>query len=417
MNKAIELIIVLSLIVSCRNQTDEILENYRKERIAFFDKSINPILTDSVIISNQLLQSFNDLELNQKQSLLNEEVLMYYDFALYGLGPSGMAVLKDSNGKIKFKCGTIDYSEDTIPKIFLRNELFYDYVYPQTYYIPIRWYIINKHKDSTRIFQHDLDKQVEILNEAFKPSNIQFFNYSSTWQTNSEWYEALRDSDKYFEMIETLAEDPTTAINIFVTKQDSLLGAASFPWNVETYKSIYDEILLKETTFDGFIDKDNDMLGKTLIHEMGHFFGLFHTFHMEKYDANGEPIDVDCENDSIHNGCGEQTTVPRIGDGIKDTPPQKICHHYGCGYCENNLSIKDCEDYDNENNSDIEKCDTCPNWEGLDPVQNFMGYNPDFCMNHFTPEQNKVIKRNFFIYRKYLNSVPIDSNQQIVFLK
>ena len=134
---------------------------------------------------------------------------------------------------------------------------------------------------------------------------------------------------------------------------------------------------------------------------------------MEKYDANNKPIDVDCENDSIHNGCGELTTLPRIGDGIKDTPPQKICHFKGCGKCEHGKSITDCETCGDEDNPDIKKCDTCPNQDGFDPIKNYMGYNPDYCMDHFTPEQYQVMKRNFMIYRRYLNSGPIDLNKPV----
>ncbi|UII78586.1 hypothetical protein [Flagellimonas sp. CMM7] len=410
MKKVKTLIIISFALVSCKNEKDEILTCYRKERTSFSEISMNKASIDSFKISDDLLQSFDKLTINEKRSLLNEEVLLFDEFALYGLGPSGMAVIRDSLNGVRYKCGSIDYSEDTIPKMFSRNEFFYDYVFPQTYYIPIRWYVINKHKDSTRIFQEDLNRQIDILNNAFKTTKIQFFTYSSTWETNSTWYRAYRDSDEYFEMIEALAEDPKTAINIFVTKQDSLLGAASFPWDKKTYQTIYDEILLKETTFEGHVDKKNGvMLGKTLIHEMGHFFGLFHTFHMEKHDANNKPLDIACDNDSIHNGCGELTTVPRIGDGIEDTPPQKICHYYGCGKCEFGKSIKDCDTCGDENSPDIKWCDTCPNLAGLDPIKNYMGYNPDYCMDQFTLGQYKVIKRNFMIYRRYLNSVPINN--------
>ncbi len=80
--------------------------------------------------------------------------------------------------------------------------------------------------------------------------------------------------------------------------------------------------------------KPNNALGKTLTHEIGHFFGLNHIWGF---------------------GC-------EIDDGIADTPPQ------------------------------AEATAGCPNWpewscDGFDMYMNFMDYSDDRCLTMFTQEQ------------------------------
>jgi hypothetical protein len=86
----------------------------------------------------------------------------------------------------------------------------------------------------------------------------------------------------------------------------------------------------------------------TVVHEVGHWFGLLHTFQF---------------------GCG---TKLAHGDLIRDTPTQKSAHH-SCAVTT----------------------DTCPDDEGADPVTNIMGYGGG-CRDTFSPGQ---IKRMKFLFR------------------
>jgi len=57
-----------------------------------------------------------------------------------------------------------------------------------------------------------------------------------------------------------------------------------------------------------------------------------------------------------------------------------------------------------ENELDCKTCDTCNFDDKNDDVKNFMGYNPDSCMNHFTEDQYTRMRKYFFRRRSYLIS-------------
>jgi hypothetical protein len=99
-------------------------------------------------------------------------------------------------------------------------------------------------------------------------------------------------------------------------------------------------------------------LGHTLVHELGHYFGLLHTF---------------------QGGC----VVP--GDEIADTPAEAIAG-YGCASGR----------------------DSCPQDDGEDPVDNFMDYSDDTCTNRFTPQQGERMSALAAIYRPGLFT-PVDA--------
>ncbi|KAK2591065.1 hypothetical protein QQS21_011241 [Conoideocrella luteorostrata] len=92
-------------------------------------------------------------------------------------------------------------------------------------------------------------------------------------------------------------------------------------------------------------------ISATVIHEIGHWFGLLHTF---------------------DGGCGPN------GDYINDTPAQSEWS------------------YDTPAQSEgSSKCtpqNSCPNEPGSDPINNFMNYSPDECQSEFTAGQLKRMR-------------------------
>ena len=92
--------------------------------------------------------------------------------------------------------------------------------------------------------------------------------------------------------------------------------------------------------FFGVTNNGSYGLNKTLVHEAGHYCGLYHTFHFTQ-------------------NCGSETNCNTQGDRVCDTPP--TTGNYGCsttgGAC------------------------------GTDLVENFMDYSNDDCVNSFTQGQ------------------------------
>jgi Pregnancy-associated plasma protein-A len=109
-----------------------------------------------------------------------------------------------------------------------------------------------------------------------------------------------------------------------------------------------------------------------LVHEVGHWLGLPHTFAGWNPDTAPE------------GGC----TPP--GDGIDDTPAE-ASPAFGC------LSITI---------PPFLPRDTCPE-PGFDPVDNYMAYVPDICMYKFTDGQRAAMRAAWFNFRAPAQPVPV----------
>jgi len=134
--------------------------------------------------------------------------------------------------------------------------------------------------------------------------------------------------------------DNTRYLNIYVVKSigGGVGGYSSFPGGPPAD----DGIVVRHNRF-GRTGTAASLLGRTGTHEVGHWLGLYHTF---------------------HNGCGVDTCSD--GDFICDTPPVDS-PNYTC------TSINSCSNDSPDSN---------------DQIENYMDYTPDACQDMFTNGQS-----------------------------
>mmetsp|Transcript_61907 Transcript_61907/g.171562 ORF Transcript_61907/g.171562 Transcript_61907/m.171562 type:complete len:646 (+) Transcript_61907:56-1993(+) len=214
--------------------------------------------------------------------------------------------------------------------------------------IPLEYYVCDPGDGSIDSMVTDkmLTDQTAVLNQGFSGANqclgplayqpayanarIQFSDYGIVRISNEVkcGYECT-DNIRYLTRNVVPREDGR--IKVLICETESL-GLASFPGEDDSWRIL----LMQPGVLPGAPTLDYN-LGDTLVHEMGHYLGLYHTF---------------------EGGCG------RVGDGIADTPKEKR-PHYGCP--TGNRWRKSCR--------------------SGDPVHNFMDYSDDKCLCSFSDGQ------------------------------
>uniref|UniRef100_A0A3P8SDJ0 Pappalysin 2 n=1 Tax=Amphiprion percula TaxID=161767 RepID=A0A3P8SDJ0_AMPPE len=169
------------------------------------------------------------------------------------------------------------------------------------------------------------------------------------------------------ELKEELQLSGTDTLNVFFASnsvREELAGAATWPWAKEALTHQGGMVL--NPAYFGTIGHHN-----TMIHEMGHIFGLYHVFKGVS------------ERDSCDDPCQETTPSMETGDLCADTAPtpkSKACHDPGAVN------------------------DTCGVTTYQDtPYSNYMSYTDDNCTNHFTP--NQVARMHCYldlVYQKWM---------------
>ena len=136
-------------------------------------------------------------------------------------------------------------------------------------------------------------------------------------------------------------------LNIYTGKYASILGKVTRPNRCPDALKDDNEKVLFLTLPGGNLNKYNK--GDTLVHEVGHWLGLDHTF---------------------KNGCSNP------GDFVDDTPYESS------------------STFGRPNSKD-----TCSSLPGEDPFHNFMDYSDDCCMYHFTEGQSARMRTLSGTYR------------------
>ena len=187
-------------------------------------------------------------------------------------------------------------------------------------------------------------EQIDVLNLAFSgfyggaKSGFRFELQGITRTDNAEWFNAPAGTHPEREMKSTLHQGGFETLNIYSNLAGGFLGYAYLPGLPDSRLAIDGVVIHWESmpkvsdTFAGRYD-----LGMTLVHEVGHWVNLEHTF---------------------YGGCNAK------GDFVDDTPAMLV-------------PTSRCP----------EGKDTCPKEPGLDPIHNYMDYSDDACYNQFTPGQ------------------------------
>ena len=302
-----------------------------------------------------------------------------------------------------------------------------DAIRPRTgevYSIPVVVHVVWKNSEEN-VSDEKIKNQIEVLNNAFRRRNADTTNLRPVFHdvaadTEIEFYlhEVVRvkttadfnvpddlssfpDEVKFTAQGGSDAFDTNHFLNIWVCR----LGAPSFlgiPSPVLGYSYIPGSnaaTLAPSEEVDGVVvnylafGADNPPIiipslfgddqviplemGRTTVHEVGHFFGLRHIWGEGLLSSLGFP---DCIND----------------DGISDTPMQGVSSQYTCDPTQN----------------------TCDEGAGdlPDMIENYMDYSLESCQNTFTKEQGDQMRSILENFRPGLIS-PISTNTEVVYSK
>jgi hypothetical protein len=227
--------------------------------------------------------------------------------------------------------------------------------------IPVYWHIITTSGGGANVSALVPD-QMQVLNAAYAGSGFAFDVQGVQVVANDAWFYAEAGSTEEVAMKTALRRGGPESLNIYTTNGDIYLGWATLPFYYK-FSPGYDGVVLYWATLpgtgfeipypdaeepDGVITYDQ---GDTGTHEVGHWLGLDHTF------GSG--------------GC----THP--GDYIKDTPVEAVPQFF-------------CAPRDS--------CTGAP-FPGEDPITNFMDYVDDVCMDHFTADQSKRMRKQWHAFR------------------
>nr|AYM53833.1 hypothetical protein [Archangium sp.] len=212
--------------------------------------------------------------------------------------------------------------------------------------IPVYFHIIKSATGAGGVTTTQINNQITILNNAYAASGFSFYLAGTDTTNNGTWYTCTGGTCES-QMKNALRKGTATALNFYTNNMGGgLLGWATFPWSYSSAPKMDGVVVLQSSLPGGSASPFN--LGDTGTHEVGHWMGLYHTF---------------------QGGCAAP------GDSVSDTPDE-ASPASGCPTGRNTCSTT-----------------------GVDPIDNFMDYSDDACMNKFTAGQNTRMNSMWTSYR------------------
>ncbi|EST08118.1 Peptidase M43, pregnancy-associated plasma-A [Kalmanozyma brasiliensis GHG001] len=213
--------------------------------------------------------------------------------------------------------------------------------------IPVYYHVITDGTNG-RLSDTIISNSISALNNGYSGTGLSFYLAGSETTVNSNWFNNVNQGTSAEKAMKAaLRKGGANALNVYtVNFSGGLLGYATFPWSYSGNPQ-NDGVCLQYTSYPGG-SINNYNQGKTLVHEVGHWAGLYHVF---------------------QGGCSGN------GDFVNDTPPQSTATN-GCPSGQ----------------------DSCSGG-GPDSVNNYMDYSYDRCMTGFTAGQTSRMGAAMDAYR------------------
>mmetsp|Transcript_4349 Transcript_4349/g.15039 ORF Transcript_4349/g.15039 Transcript_4349/m.15039 type:complete len:834 (-) Transcript_4349:49-2550(-) len=234
-------------------------------------------------------------------------------------------------------------------------------------YVPVVFHILTSSSGEGDVPRSYIDDQIDVLNAAFsgaedaraKSSGITFALQEVKKVANDDYFYGCYSA--YKEIAAELNPKPSGRELLVYTclPKDGILGWTNFPFVFPELDPSHG-VWLRYETLPGF-NFTPFHLGKTLVHEVGHWCGGYHTF--------------------------EGRSCEGAGDKVWDTPSEA---QPTFGGAEANRAKDTCADGGGFSA------------DGPDPVENYLDYSDDEVMTRFTIDQIKRFHQELSLYRPRL---------------